>query len=181
MKASGNGAAKQAGPWEPDEHQMSVYAAVVRGDRSYREIAGEFKISKARVCQLVKKINGWLWPQRMDEIREIKAEHTERLLHVYGEAMAAWERSKLDEETTRVKTGGQHGPEKSRVRKGQAGNPAFLQEARAALAEIRRIWGADAPITHQHTGEVRVAGVSREEAIGRQIAAMQAALEPKEN
>lgn len=181
MKSRGtNGAAQKVGPWEPDEQQLAIYAEAIRGT-PYTKIGERHGCTRSNVCKLVKKINEWLWPQRMEQVREIKAEHTESLMVIFREAMAAWERSKRPEGTIRVKHGGQHGKERSRTLKGQAGNPAFLQEARAALAEIRRIWGADAPITHQHTGEVRVAGVSREQAIQDQIQRMQAALVPKEN
>ena len=68
-------------------------------------------------------------------------------------------------------------------RRKQVGNPAFLAEARAALEAIRKMWGADEPQRFEMNvgGEVRVAGVPRDEAIRQQIARMQAALVPQEN
>jgi hypothetical protein len=88
------------------------------------------------------------------EIGRMKAEHRARLEHAAAEAMRAWERSKepLDRLTRTFAAGsndqGKRGePVETGARAehvGQTGNVAYLQEYRAALAEIRKIYGADA-------------------------------------
>ena len=133
-----------------------------------REIGQEYGISAPRVSQITKKIDGWLAPQLMAEIREMKANHTTRLMHIYSEAMREWERSKLDAESTSKmrETAGSledGGGRKARVvetTKGRLGDSRYLDTARAALADIRRINGADEPLDVRHSYEVRVAGRS---------------------
>lgn len=143
-------------PWEPDERDMAIYAKVC-GGQTLTDTAKQYELTPQRIHAIVHQIDAWLAPQLMEQIREIKANHTTRLMHVYVEAMAAWERSKLDETTYRVREN-VDGKETSVTRKGNAGNGNFLSEARAALKEIREIWGADAPLKVEHSGEVRVAG-----------------------
>jgi hypothetical protein len=99
----------------------------------------------------------------MDSIREIKARHTGCLMRSYQEAMDGWRESKQDTESETVKSG-KSGVETTTRRQGQCGNPAFLAEARAALADIRKIWGADEPVTIHHGGDMRYSGMPRDEA-----------------
>ena len=157
-------------PWQPDARQLEIYHRATCGSEGQRAIASAFHVSQQYVSQTVRKIDQWLAPQWMESIREMKANHTERLLHIFREAMAAWERSKLDAVAVTTKTGNkpgeQGGPydETATQTRGQSGNPTFLSEARGALAEIRKIWGADAPLKVEHSGEVRVAGRDATEA-----------------
>lgn len=68
----------------------------------------------------------------------IKARMIEQLQHAQSEAMRAWERSKLDAETLEETTDARGGSSKHTL-KGQTGNPAYLAEARAAMADLRKI------------------------------------------
>lgn len=123
-----------------------------------------------------KKIDRWFFDQYVNRVREIKANHTQRLEIIYRRAMAAFEDSQKDEVTRAEidKDFGLHpGTETRDVRRGQSGNPAFLAEARAAIREIREIWGANAPLQIEHMGEVRVAGRSISEARSELLEKMQ--------
>ena len=153
---------RSAEPWEPSPTQLEIYADVSRG-LAQRDVAKIHGVKQPAVSKICKRIEEWLVPQMMESIREIKARHTAHLMHVFQEAMAAWERSKLPAFSTTRKESEENGDERTRTKKGQTGNSTYLSEARAALKEIRQIWGADAPIEVQHSGEIRVAGMSAEE------------------
>lgn len=168
-RVTGNGTREQ--PWQPSAIELEVYAEYVKGRKTQKQVGEQFDRSQNYVGTIYRRINAWLWPIEMDRIREIKASHAQRLMHVYREAMEAWERSKMNE-TTVVTTTSKDvstGETTRTASKGQVGNPAFLSEARTALLDIRKIWGADAPLEIRHTGEVRVAGRSREAAIQERI------------
>lgn len=180
-----SGAANSSGPWEPDAEQMAIYAAVCRGEKQ-RDVAAARGITQQRVSALCKKIDAWLWPQYMDEIRELKARHTQSLMHIFAESMAAWERSKRPGKVRTVKhsTGENGGLDRTRRTEPQVGDPRYLAEARAALDDIRKMWGADKPPVDKPEGaeDERVAGMSREDALRQQAARIHAALaKPQEN
>jgi len=172
--------------WEPTADQLAAYAEVIRGQRAgipMAHVADARGISRQAMHQLFHKVGAWLQPQLMDQIRNVRLEHADHLLHIFAEAMQAWERSKEDACEQSDTTGGAGGDTKKVTRRTQVGNPAFLAEARAALDAIRKMWGADEPQRFEMAvgGEVRVAGIPREQAIREQIARMQAAIAPQEN
>ena len=167
-------------PWEPSLRDLEIYAGLAEG-RTTRDVAEQYGIDHSRVVRIGQKIDKWLAPQWMDRIRELKARQTESLMHVFREAMGAWRDSKRDAVSSTDRTSEKHGTETSVTTKGQCGNPSFLSEARAALADIRKIWGADAPVDPGDTQSDRVSGRPREEVIREQIARLRAALEPHDN
>lgn len=173
-------AAQHGRSHEPTSEELAVYADWIRG-LSYSAVAEKYGYkSKSTVHDVCKKVNAWLTPQFMHDIRQIRCEHTQRLLHIYAEAMAAWERSKENavslkdslapalaikvKEGKPVEVGATGSLLTERTTKGQCGNPTFLAEAREALADIRKLLGADAPLKVEHSGEIRVAGQSPDEA-----------------
>ena len=149
--------------WEPPIRDLEIYSSVCKGE-TQKTVGDRYELTPQRVFQIVNDIDAWLAPQLMGRIREIKCNHTTRLMHIYQEAMAAWERSKEDAVSATETTGGEKGGSLSTTRKGQCGNSAYLETARGALKEIREIWGADAPLQIEHSGEVRVAGVTIQQA-----------------
>lgn len=165
------GGSRKGAPWEPSAEQLQVYAEVVKGQHP-KIVAAMFAISTRSVMRYCEQINDWLVPQYMDKIKAMKADHAEKLMHVYLENMAAWERSKEDaEETTETEGTTANGmvSTSQTKRKGQVGNPSYLESAKDALKQIREIWGANAPLKIEHSGELRVAGMSVDEA-NRQLA-----------
>lgn len=149
-----------AKPYEPSERDLQIYVRVQSG-RSMTSTAKKFGLTAAAVSFICKKIDAWFADQYMGRIREIKANHTQRLEYIYREAMNAWRRSQEDEveETEKDIGHGQFpGTDRTEKRKGQVGASEFLQTAMKAIHDIRDIWGANAPLQIEHTGEVRVAG-----------------------
>src|SRR5439155_17606212 len=79
-----------------------------------------------------------------------KARHTLRLEHLFAEAMRAWEQSKADTTRRRQRqTQGGHASTGATIAElvveNQHGDPRYLEEARKALADQRKLWGLDAP------------------------------------
>jgi hypothetical protein len=145
------------GKWEPTPEHLAIYAEHCAG-RSQRRIARKFECSQYRIFETVQKVDRWFSDQYSGRIREIKANHTQRLEYIFREAMAAWRRSQEDTVSESDTVGGKDGGKTVTTRKGQVGAAAFLSEARAAIKEIREIWGANAPLQIEASGEVRVAG-----------------------
>lgn len=151
--------------WRPDNRMLEIYRYVLSG-RSQKRAARRFEITQGYVSKICSRVDDWLARTYMGQIRQIKANHTQRLEYIYNQAMSAWRRSQRDEvtETETDKNYGMHpGSETKKTRRAQAGAAAFLSEARAAINEIRNIWGANAPLQIEHAGEVRVAGRSIDE------------------
>lgn len=161
------------GEWEPSPRQLEIYADLHRGDLTQGDVAKKYGLTRQRVGAIKDQINKYLVPIYMDSIRELRCEHTQRLMHIYQEAMAAWEASKkpgiVEESGVSVK-----GPYDKTTTRHQTGDSSYLREARAALSEIRRVWGADTPIEVKHTGEIRVAGMPIEDAIAAKQAQLAA-------
>ena len=160
---------------QPTTEQLAVYADFISG-KTQEQVAAKHGMSRNNVGNLVRKIDRWLIPQFMDDIRGIKCQHTQRLLHIVSEAMGAWERSKRDKVTFNferveyVDGVGDAAVTKTRLqlegfkKEPQAGNPTFLATAMKALEDIRKVWGADAPVRMEVSGEIRVAGRTVDEA-----------------
>ena len=151
--------------WEPSTRDLEIYRMLSEGKLTQTEIAGQFRgVGRSRVSQIGKRIDQWLAPQLINSIREIKARHTQHLLVIFREAMNARDRSKEGDRTVSATSSSDNGNSHTVTQKTTTGNPTYLGEARRALAEIRQIWGADAPIEVRHGLEVRVAGRPIEEA-----------------
>lgn len=106
------------------------------------------------VSKILLRVRTRLAADFKDRAEEIKAEQTARLEYLYSEAAEQWERSCEDRVCQTIRGGrvhfGDDGPaplpdEVTTAREGQSGNPALLNQARGALADIRAIWGLDAP------------------------------------
>ena len=117
---------------------------------SQHRIATDLGISQAAVSKLLKRVEGRAARDLVDALDRHKARQSLRLEHHYTESMTAWEASKGD--TTRKRQrksqGGGRGAEATVaevVVENQHGDPRYLEAARKALADLRRIWGLDAP------------------------------------
>lgn len=157
------------GIWEPSARDLEMFHAYNCGGVTYRQIAEAFGLARSVVGRTFQQINTWLFPQFVENIRNEKMMQTESLRHIFAEAMQGWERSKRDgvsvtEKDVEFGEGKIPAVEKSTTTKGQCGNPRFLDAARDALEDIRKLWGMNAPVEIQYTGELRVAGISVEDA-----------------
>lgn len=165
--------------WEPSPRDLAIYEAVTSG-KTQTEVAEEMSppCTRSNICRVMKAVNKWLSLKLMDEIRETRAEHVMRLLHIHEEAMKAWRNSqgtiiKKIKRQAIDKLGNIHNLVGEEITI-SAGSPAFLAEARAALDDIRKVCGINkAPTEDPDENEGRVAGRSREQAIVEHIDRLQ--------
>lgn len=126
-----------------------------------QRIADELGVHVSTVSRMLDRVERRLAEQLKNESLPIKARQTAQLQEIAAEAFAAWERSKLDAELERtvseeVNLADEATAEMGFVipgvkvkttqeRKGQTGDPALLDKAMKALADIRAIWGLETP------------------------------------
>lgn len=170
---------KHPTPWEPSPEHMEWFSLYSKGEHSHRDIAEKVGVTRQAVSHAIKEISKWLVPKFMDGIREIRSQHTEHLMHIFHEAMRAWSKSKEVEVVEMDRVSNDDNVHQI-TKKQPTGNAGYLTEARAALAEIRKIWGADAP-QQIEVAEGRVAGLSREQAVKNRIEYLQELVKPSEN
>lgn len=112
-------------------------------------IARELGITQDGVSKILARVSRRVIGNLADDVERVKRDQTAFLERIADEAMRAWERSQLDacERTTRTMSadGSNSLTEEKRTVKGQVGDQRFLAEARAAKADIRKIWGIDSP------------------------------------
>lgn len=111
--------------------------------RSRKELSVQFDLSEGRIIHIVKEVDDLIRAEFPEHVAKIKDEQTQQLRFIYEEAMQAWERSKQVEEIQTARST-QSGKETSLTKRGQVGNPAYLDTAMRALADIRKIWGVEA-------------------------------------
>lgn len=136
------------------DRKMEAWRLRVQGWTQAR-IADELKMTQQAVSQLLKKTETELAAEFLGEAAEIKARQTAQLEAVYEEAMDQWRRSCEDAERNQVVSGRVKATDMgltidlpdlvTKTTEGQSGNPALLEKAMKALADIRAIWGLDAP------------------------------------
>ena len=118
---------------------------------SQPEIAAELGVSQAAVSKILQRADARALRDLTAVVAQQKARQTVHLQYVCRESIRAWELSKAD--TTRrrqrkTQSGGS-GPGATVaeiVVETQHGDPRYLQVARIALADLRKLWGLDAPL-----------------------------------
>ena len=112
---------------------------------SQPQIAADLGISQAAVSKLLKRIETRLLRELAETVHRQKARQTLRLEHLFAEAMRAWNESKAD--TTRRRQRQTQGGDGAGatiaelVVENHHGDPRYLDEARKALADQRKLWG----------------------------------------
>lgn len=114
------------------------------------QIAADLGISQAAVSKIVRRVEERVLHELTAVVGRQKARHTLRLEHLYAEAMRAWDQSKSDttrrrQRKTQSGTGGPGATVAEIVVENQHGDPRYLDESRKALADLRKLWGLDAP------------------------------------
>jgi predicted transcriptional regulator len=116
---------------------------------SQHQIGEDLGISQAAVSKLLRRIETRLFRELAETVGRQKARHALRLEHLFAEAMRAWTESQADSTRRRHrKTHGGQGAEATVaeiISQNQHGDPRYLEEARKALADHRKLWGLDAP------------------------------------
>jgi hypothetical protein len=117
---------------------------------SQHRIAEDLGISQPAVSKIQKRIELRMLREFTGTVERQRVRHSLRLEHLYTEALQAWERSKADltRRRQRKADGGSTGAGATVaeiVIENQHGDPRYLDEARKALADQRKLWGLDAP------------------------------------
>jgi DNA-binding CsgD family transcriptional regulator len=128
--------------------EQSVLEHHLKG-ATQQEIAAALTISQPAVSKILRRIEERFLRDQQAVIGRVKARHTLVLNHVIAEATRAWHASKTPEPRRRQRrTDGGSGHTQTVaeiVSEPRHGDPRYLGEARAAMADIRKIWGLDAP------------------------------------
>jgi hypothetical protein len=155
-------------PWEPTPEQLDIYRQYISGNQSQGELAKRIGKPLSTLSALLNRIDRWLIPHMMDRIREVKANHTSRLLHIYETSMKEWEKSKKPRIQVRKRPSAGDAKKMELVdttAENRPGEGRFLQIAMSALGDIRKMWGMDAPEKVEGETTLRVGGLPRAEAI----------------
>ena len=115
-----------------------------------RQIAEELGISQAAVSKILSRLEARYAREVVASLDRHRAKQTLRLEHHYSESMRAWAESKQDSTIRRQRKGqgaaGQAGSSIAElIVENQHGDPRYLEQARKALNDIRKVWGIDAP------------------------------------
>lgn len=143
----------------PSARAFAIFRRRVVEHVAPADVAAEFKVSQARVRFLVIRVTKWAKEHEgVGDVLALKVQSTMRLMELHRSVSKQWERSCQDEKTSSIVTiegnatayegGVVNLPDKKTTRvqtKGQSGNPALVRELRGIEADIRGIWGADAP------------------------------------
>lgn len=124
-----------------------------------QRIADQLGVTQQAVDVMLQRIERRLAEEFKEQAAEIKARQTAQLEQVVDETLTQWRRSYEDavtEVTVKGKTeGGKADSMKAQVTRtvvGQSGNPGLIGQARGAMADIREIWGLNAPKRNEHSG-----------------------------
>ena len=117
---------------------------------SQREIAAEEGITQSAVSKILQRVETRVLKELVARVEHQKVRQTLCLVYVYQEGMKAWEASKSDatrrlQKKTQTAAGALSGTVAQLVVENRHGDPRYLEIARKALADQRRVWGLDAP------------------------------------
>lgn len=187
--------ANEGEKWTPSELHLEWYRLYTCEHKGYRTIGVLYKSTHTAVREAVHKVSQWVKLATFETIIEFRERQTETLEQMVEEAIEAWHKSKgevkvkttksgkVDKDTTSV----DEVTERVEISHGETG---YLDQARQAMADIRKIWGVDKPAKLElgtpDDGNIldRVAGVDLSEAIrkeGQKLIATADALKAKEN
>ena len=117
---------------------------------SQHQVAADLGISQAAVSKVLARVETRILRELTAIVERQKVRHSLRLQHLFAEAMRAWEESKADTTRRRQrKTHGGGGKAGGTIAEivvdTHHGDPRYLDQARRALADERKVWGIDAP------------------------------------
>ena len=152
MTARARGSRGGQGGWEPRARVQGRERRVVdlaTVGWSQHAIAAELQISQAAVSKILARVDARTLRELTTSMERQKVRQTQRLEFVYAEAMRAWRESQADTTRRRQRqVDGSRGPGQTVaevVVTSQHGDPRYLETARKALTDLRRLWGMDAP------------------------------------
>ncbi len=138
--------------WEPPTRVRAraqrVVDLAVKG-WSQLDIARELGVSQAAVSKILARADAKALPDMVEHVTRLKVRQTQRLEHLFGELMRAWDQSKADATRRRQRqsdSGDGSGQTIAEVVvEAQYGDPRYMEQMRKVLADLRKVWGVDAP------------------------------------
>jgi len=129
--------------------EMRALELSVQGS-TQRQISEELGVSQPAVSKMLSRLEERFAREVVATLDRHRAKQTMRLEHHYSESMRAWTESKQDSTVRRQRKGqdatGRAGPSVAElIVENQHGDPRYLEQARKALNDIRKVWGIDAP------------------------------------
>lgn len=127
--------------------EAQVLEQVLEG-RTQQQIADALGISQPAVSKIVRRIEDRLLADLAVKAERQRARQTLRLDYIYGQAIHAWQESKQEGVRRRQRKTEHDGGASTvaeLVSENRHGNPQYLEQARKALADVRKMWGVDAP------------------------------------
>lgn len=116
------------------------------GVTNHSEIGRRLGVTPTTVGRYLQQADDEWRQKSFESVDKAKWRQLRDLEWIRNEAKAAWERSKLDAEATKVSVGDEGGGKKvERVTKGQTGDPRYLAEIRATYEREAKLLGIDAP------------------------------------
>lgn len=112
---------------------------------THKRIAEKLQVDRSTVTKILQRVSTKAAQNMLDEAIIEKMRQVELLRFVIDESLQAWERSKEAAKVATKKTSDK-GEEITQQAKEQDGDPRYLSEARAAMADIRKILGLDHPL-----------------------------------
>lgn len=160
--------------------EVRVMEMILEGHTQHR-IAEELRISQPAVSKIVRRVEERLLADVELKVERQRARHTLRLEFVYGEAIRAWRASQQESLRRRQRKtdGGNAGGQTVAeiVSENRHGDPRYLDEARKALADLRTLWGVNAPERLAIAASSPFASMS-DEALEAELARQTRLLEP---
>jgi len=132
------------------QREQQVWSLRSRG-YTHERIASEVGVDKSTITKMLQRLSLAASKLLISEVVEEKYAQVGMLRHVIEESMDGWERSKQSAKVLTTKTTSNPGeggskPSDATVRVAdQDGDTRYLSEARAALADIRKLLGLDSP------------------------------------
>jgi hypothetical protein len=140
------------------ENDRREIAAMYLEGKTQQEIADAlaqdrgYALSRQMIGYDLQRIQEQWLASALRDFDDAKAQELAKIDHLERTYWDGWERSCEDAETLRVE-GNQEGPDKKVLtRKGQAGDPRFLQGVERCIERRCKILGIDAPTRMEHTG-----------------------------
>ncbi len=154
-----------------EERNLTIYRRHVIDGRSFRELGEEYSLSSSTCWEAVRKAESKLSDQFHREIKDFRTRQTMMLESMIGELYEAWHKSKQPLEIDKTGTTLKGKPVEEHTIKHTGPDPRYLDSAARLLADIRAMWGVDAPkastveITGQGVPTVEIIVGSRDEAV----------------
>lgn len=140
--------------WEPRTRirarEQRAIALAVQGWTQH-DIARDLRVSQAAVSKILARADARALPALIDHVERQKVRQTQRLEYLFAELMRAWDQSKADATRRRQRKsepgGGDRGVHTIAevTVETQYGDPRYMEEMRKVLADLRKLWGIDAP------------------------------------